>query len=41
MQQNIKLEVFKMKVAQLDLINQYLSIKEEINSAITAVLNTF
>ena len=29
-----------MKVAQLDLINQYLSIKEEINSAITAVLES-
>ena len=29
-----------MKVAQLDLVNQYLSIKEEINSVITAVLES-
>ena len=40
MQQNIKLEVFKMKVEQLDLTTQYQSIKEEINSAIISVLKS-
>jgi len=40
MQQNIKLEVIKMKVPQLDLTTQYQSIKKEIDSSIEAVLES-